>query len=161
MQQIYRRTPVPKCDFNKVAAQSNFFPRKQPFRRNTSGWLLLFKGFSIQVLQNRNIYELCLLSPGLTNIRLNNFRKTEISSSWIRTRTFCTGTYNYLRKSCAAKGRRSQENLCLKKDCKIITEYLFYSVFACLLYIKDFYVFYLKKFESSCSLNSQISSLSQ
>ena len=152
---------MPKCDFDKVATQSNFFPRKQPFRRNTSGWLLLFKGFSIQVLQNRNIYELCLLRPGLTNIRLNNFRKTEISSSWIRTRTFCTGTYNYLRKSCAAKGRRSQENLCLKKDCKIITEYLFYSVFACLLYIKDFYVFYLKKFESSCSLNSQISSLSQ
>ena len=54
MQHIYRKTPMPKCDFNKVA--SNFieitFPHgyspvnlmhifKTPFPRNTSGGLLL------------------------------------------------------------------------------------------------------------------------
>ena len=54
MQQIYRRTPTPKCDFNKVAC--NFIEitlRRgcspvnllhiftKPFSSNTSGWLLL------------------------------------------------------------------------------------------------------------------------
>ena len=53
MQQIYRRTPMPKCDFNKVA--SNFteialrhgcspvnllYIFRIPFPRNSSGWLL-------------------------------------------------------------------------------------------------------------------------
>ena len=56
LQQIYWRTPMPKCDFNKVA--SNFieitlrhwyFPVhllhifRTPFPKNTSGWLLLSK----------------------------------------------------------------------------------------------------------------------
>ena len=55
MQQIYRRTLTPKCDFNKVALQSNFVEItlqhgfspvnllhifRIPFTRNTSGWLL-------------------------------------------------------------------------------------------------------------------------
>ena len=54
MQQIYRRTPIPKCDFNKVA--SNFIETalrdgcspvnllhifRTPFPKNTSGGLLL------------------------------------------------------------------------------------------------------------------------
>ena len=54
-QQMYRRTPMPKCDFNKVALQLyieitlshrcsavnslHFF--RTPFLENTSGWLLL------------------------------------------------------------------------------------------------------------------------
>ena len=62
IQQIYRRTSMPRCDFNKVACvisiklQSNFIeiaPRhggspvsllhifRIPFLKNTSGWLLL------------------------------------------------------------------------------------------------------------------------
>ena len=56
MQQIYRRTPMSKCDFNKVALLCNFvkialrhvyFPVnllhifRTPFLKNTSGWLLL------------------------------------------------------------------------------------------------------------------------
>ena len=41
MQQIYIRTPMPKCDFNKVAKQLYIF--KTPFLKNTSGWLLLDK----------------------------------------------------------------------------------------------------------------------
>ena len=56
MQQNYRRTRIPKCDFNKVALLCNFidmthwhgcFPvnllhiLKTPFLKNTSGWLLL------------------------------------------------------------------------------------------------------------------------
>ena len=56
MQQIYRRTPMPKCGFNKVAKQSNFIEMalrygcspvnllhifRTPFNKNTSGWLLL------------------------------------------------------------------------------------------------------------------------
>ena len=36
MQQIYRRTPIPKCDFNKVAF-SNFI------EINTSGWVFYYK----------------------------------------------------------------------------------------------------------------------
>ena len=52
MQQIYRRTPIPKCDFNKVAIkitlQHGYSPvnlldiLRTPFSKNTSGWLLLF-----------------------------------------------------------------------------------------------------------------------
>ena len=56
MHQIYRRTPMPKCDFNKVALLSNFIEIalrhgcspvnllrifRIPFLRNTSGRLLL------------------------------------------------------------------------------------------------------------------------
>ena len=56
MQQIYRRTPKPKCDFNKVAKQNKFIEItlwhgcslinllhifRTPFTKNTSGWLLL------------------------------------------------------------------------------------------------------------------------
>ena len=42
MQQVYRRTPMSKCDFNKAATQLNF-PHifRAPFYRNTSGELLL------------------------------------------------------------------------------------------------------------------------
>ena len=61
MQQIYRRTAMPKCDFNKAAKQSNFIEItlrhgcspvnllhifRTPFPNNTSGRLLL-------VLRNR------------------------------------------------------------------------------------------------------------
>ena len=59
IQQIYRRTPMPKCEFNKVAIklQSNFIEIalwhgcsplnlqhifRTPFPRNTSGWLLQY-----------------------------------------------------------------------------------------------------------------------
>ena len=43
MHQIYRRTPVPKCDFNKVALLSCKFAAyfRTPFPRNTSRQLLL------------------------------------------------------------------------------------------------------------------------
>ena len=54
MQQIYRRTPMPKCDFNKVALHFieitlrngccpvNFLHIfRRAFLKNTSGWLLL------------------------------------------------------------------------------------------------------------------------
>ena len=40
MQQIYRRTPMPNYDFNKVALQFVHIFRT-PFPKNTSGWLLL------------------------------------------------------------------------------------------------------------------------
>ena len=58
MQQICRRAPMPKCDFNKVALFSNFIEItlrhgcslanflhifRTPFSRNTFGWLLLNK----------------------------------------------------------------------------------------------------------------------
>ena len=52
MQQTYRRTPMSKCDFNKVPLQLNWnqtsawvfsckFTAYFPFTKNTSGWLLL------------------------------------------------------------------------------------------------------------------------
>ena len=56
MQQIYWKTPMSKCDFNKVAKQLYWNPTsawvslvnllhifRTPFPRNTSGWLLLKK----------------------------------------------------------------------------------------------------------------------
>ena len=57
MQQIYRRTPMPKCDFNKVGLLCNFIEItlwhgcspvnllhifRTPFTKNTSGRLLLY-----------------------------------------------------------------------------------------------------------------------
>ena len=52
MQQIYKRTPMPKCDFNKVAKQITLQYECSPvnlphifstaFTKNTSGWLLMF-----------------------------------------------------------------------------------------------------------------------
>ena len=44
MQQFYRRTPMPKCDFNKVALHwcspvNSLHIYRIPFPRNTSGWL--------------------------------------------------------------------------------------------------------------------------
>ena len=56
MQQIYRRTPMPKCNFNKVALLCNFIEItlrhgcslvnflhifRTPFLKNTTGWLLM------------------------------------------------------------------------------------------------------------------------
>ena len=55
MQQIYRRTPTPKCDFNcnfiQITLRYGFSPAnllhifRTPFPRNTFGWLLLFPLF--------------------------------------------------------------------------------------------------------------------
>ena len=48
IQQIYRRTPMPKCNFNKVALQSSWMFSckfaayfRNTFSKNISGWLLL------------------------------------------------------------------------------------------------------------------------
>ena len=44
MQQIYKRTPIPKCDFNKVAAINfNKFAAysQNPFSQEQEEWLLL------------------------------------------------------------------------------------------------------------------------
>ena len=58
MQQTYMRTPMPKCDFNKVAKQSNVIEIAlrhgcspvnvlhiflTPFPKNTSGWFFLYR----------------------------------------------------------------------------------------------------------------------
>ena len=59
MQQIYRRTPMPNCDFNKVALYFCIF--RTPFLKNTSGWLLLkfIHTFFIHKLSTQN-YKLQL-----------------------------------------------------------------------------------------------------
>ena len=69
MQQIYRRTPMPKCDFNKVEScfatllKSHFVMGvpvnllhifRTPFPRNTSGWLLLF--ISYRLSRSKGLY---------------------------------------------------------------------------------------------------------
>ena len=41
MQQVDRRTPMPKCDFNKVAF-------RKPFPKNNSGGLLLNTGIKFE-----------------------------------------------------------------------------------------------------------------
>ena len=42
IQQIYRETPMPKCDFSKVALPVNLVHIfRTPFPKNTSGRLLL------------------------------------------------------------------------------------------------------------------------
>ena len=65
MQQIYRRKPMPKCDFKKVASQLieislwhgcspvillHMF--RTPFPRNTSGWLLLVDTGTVKEKKN-------------------------------------------------------------------------------------------------------------
>ena len=50
IQQVYRKTPIPKCDFNKVAKQLRhgcsavnlLHIFRTPFPKNTFEWLLLF-----------------------------------------------------------------------------------------------------------------------
>ena len=50
IEKIYRRTPMPKCNFNKIAKQLQHSCSpvnllhicRTPFSRNTSGWLLLY-----------------------------------------------------------------------------------------------------------------------
>ena len=52
MQQIYKRTPMPKCDFKKVALANLLKAHfstvnllqifRTPFPKNTYGWLLLY-----------------------------------------------------------------------------------------------------------------------
>ena len=59
MQQIYRRTPMPKCDFIEIPLRHGCSPVnllhifRTPFLKNTFGWLLL---------QLDSIFRLCHLS---------------------------------------------------------------------------------------------------
>ena len=66
MQQIYRRTPMPKCDFNKVALQlrHGFSPVnllhifRRSFIKNTSGGLLLtISAIKYLFILHRNIQK--------------------------------------------------------------------------------------------------------
>ena len=63
-EQIYRKTPTQKCDFNKVAKQlieiavrhecspiNLLHIFRTPFPKNTSGWLLLNSKFSTKIYQ--------------------------------------------------------------------------------------------------------------
>ena len=58
MQQIYRGTPMPKCDFNKVAVRHRCSPVnllhifRTPFLKNTSGRLLLYCEYLGPLLRN-------------------------------------------------------------------------------------------------------------
>ena len=75
MQQIYRRTPMPKCDFNKVAKQLRhecsplnlLHIFRTPFLKSTSGWLLLwhYKG-NIGIRHEKTIYEVKSTTETLT-----------------------------------------------------------------------------------------------
>ena len=61
MQQIYRKTPTPKCDFNKVAT---------PFPKNTSGGLLL----------HRKSYEIAL-QYGCSRVNLLHIFRTPFTEN--------------------------------------------------------------------------------
>ena len=73
VQQLYRRTPIPKCDFNKVAKQSNFIEIairhrirnrnpvnllhifRTPFPKNISVRLLLALEFQVSIRQYQHL----------------------------------------------------------------------------------------------------------
>ena len=74
LQQIYRRTPMPKCDFNKVALQlywkhtsawvfsckfDAYFQIRAPFFKSTSEGLLLQKPRPMEIL-----HDFFLITPG-------------------------------------------------------------------------------------------------
>ena len=66
MQQIYRRTPMPKCDFNKVALRSTWaFSCKfdayfrNTFTKNPSGWLLFPSIFLISIYTSWFSFFIC------------------------------------------------------------------------------------------------------
>ena len=59
MLQIYKRTPIPKCDFNKVAKHgcspvSLLHIFRTPIYKNQSGWLLLFTEENRQIKEIKN-----------------------------------------------------------------------------------------------------------
>ena len=73
MQQIYRKTPIPKCDFNKFAKElywnrtlawvfscrfAAYF--QNTFSRNTSGWMLLYYFWHIRLKCYKNSKNLSL-----------------------------------------------------------------------------------------------------
>ena len=93
MQQIYRRTPKPKCDFNKVAKQIYWnhtsawvFSCKfrTPSPKNTSGWLHLimpesyykrcFDGALNTVVDLRGVFRTCQTSK----MKAGNFIKKKL-----------------------------------------------------------------------------------
>ena len=75
MQQVYRRTPMSKCDFNKAATQLNF-PHifRAPFYRNTSGELLLhllIKSFHTNISLYFNDFLHCVKTqPAITSSKI-------------------------------------------------------------------------------------------
>ena len=62
MQQIYRRTPMPKCDFNKVALQVNW--------NRTSVWVTSCK-FAAYFRNTFTLEHLWMLASELTNVFIN------------------------------------------------------------------------------------------
>ena len=100
MQQIYRRTPMSKCDFNKVAIKVSIKVAKQlysnrtsawvfsckllhifrtPFPRSNSGWLLLCIGTikDINKKLDKNLLEL-FFWLNTNKIALNAELKTQV-----------------------------------------------------------------------------------
>ena len=94
MQQIYKRTRMPKCDVNKVAQQ---FYRNQtsawvhgcspvnllhisrtPFPNNTSGWLLLFSAFWIYLVRNGHIGQ----GWGISRLHTGCVMQLQVCGSW-------------------------------------------------------------------------------
>ena len=75
MQQVYRRTPMSKCDFNKAATQLNFLHIfRTTFSRNTSGGLLLhllIKSFHTNISLYFNDFLHCVKTqPAITSSKI-------------------------------------------------------------------------------------------
>ena len=86
MQQIYRRTPIPKCNFNKVAF-SNFIEItlqdgcstanllhvfRTSFSKNTSGWLVLQVQGNIMWLATETTIRRCSVKKIFLKISQNS-----------------------------------------------------------------------------------------
>ena len=77
MQQIYMRTPMPKCDFNKVAwvyPINLLHIFKTSFTKNTSGWLLLYNPTK-ELLKN-NIINAYVFETALQDLLTNRRRNS-------------------------------------------------------------------------------------
>ena len=109
MQQIYRSTPMPKCDFNKVSKQlywnhilawvfsckfAAYF--QSSFPRNTSGWLLLKHSIIYQKSHEHNPQESASSKSSDVNLQLHSKKYffMDIEQLFLRASSSCLLIYN-------------------------------------------------------------------
>ena len=126
IQQIYRRTPMPKCDFNKVTLQ--------PYSNRISAWMFSYK-FAVYLLQLvskifRETLPIVTLSlscnKAACSIALFSITKNDMYQSVLRIHcnflTVCITNQKYCRSRSIAIIYCIQQCLYFKKNLKILRD---------------------------------------